>query len=296
MGESVTVTAILVADSAGPPTDAQIAAAKAAGVGAWCGYFSNGSDNILENWPDSAFQAVLAGGLKTLAFCSQLNDPASCKARAASLGIPICLDCESGIAPDNAATEAWILASGSGLYGGSVAQANHATHSHSFYVFAEYPGWTQTASWPPGAAQPSPARPMAWQWADNGSYGGRTVDLSNYDAAIFGSAPTTEEADMILIVDTPTEGVWALSGSAYFHIDDPETLTSLQASGACAPGTWTLDEGQHQLLIASSNAAVLAAIKAIPAPQAGAAGKPGPAGKTPSTATLSGPVKLAFSK
>lgn len=56
---------------------------------------------------------------------------------------------------------------------------------------------------------------------------------------------------MIVLVNTPSEGIWMLSGSLYCHVDDPAVLNSLQATGACSPQPWTIDENMHQGLVAA---------------------------------------------
>lgn len=193
------MTLIQVADSWEEPTDAQFAAAKAAGISAWLGYFKETStDNIFHGWADATFQRAKAAGILTGDYCSQLDDPTWVRSRAASLGIIAILDDESRIDPDNSGTDAWLTTAGAHLYGGSGVQAAHRTHGHTGYVFSEYPtgGNPTGTNWPPGFAQPTPPRPMGWQYSDKGSVGGITVDLSVFDSALFGAPAPIKEDDM----------------------------------------------------------------------------------------------------
>src|ERR1700686_4338421 len=82
-------------DSAYPPSLAQAQAAKAAGYGAWLGYFAG--PNILNGWTKANFDTVKAAGLATAAYCSGWADAAAMKAQSISWGVPIILDDESGI-------------------------------------------------------------------------------------------------------------------------------------------------------------------------------------------------------
>lgn len=189
---------ILVADSWWEPSVTQIAIARAAGFGAWLGYFKQtATDDIYSGWSDATFKLVQAGGLKTGAYCSQHDDPTWVRTRAAALGIIAILDDESGIDPDNSGTDAWLTTAGAHLYGGSGVQATHRTHGHVGYVFSEYPtaGNPSGLNWPNGFAIPEPPRPLGWQYSDKGSIAGLTVDLSIFDPAIFGQPIIVEEDD-----------------------------------------------------------------------------------------------------
>lgn len=187
-------------DSWEQPNAAQIAAAKAAGYAFWMGYFKQtATDDIYSGWTDATFESVKAGGLLTGAYCSQLDDPTWVRTRAASLGIIAILDDESGIDSDNAGTDAWLSTAGAHLYGGSAVQATHRTHAHLGYVFSEYPtaGNPNGLNWPAGFAQPSPARPMGWQYSDKGSVGGLSVDLSVFDPAFWEVTMTPAQAQLL---------------------------------------------------------------------------------------------------
>lgn len=176
-----------VVDSGAQPTDAQLATAKAAGVGAWLGYRASSSAmNLAYPWPAETFARIKAAGLLTGAYYSGLEDPAWAKADAAALGIPGFLDCESAIRGDGAWTDPWLEATGFRLYGDASVQTVHWTHGHAGYVFAGYPGGAQTATWPSYAPQPNPPRPMGWQYLGTQSTPYGVVDLCNFDAELLG--------------------------------------------------------------------------------------------------------------
>jgi len=198
---------ILVADSVMPPSAAQIAAAKAAGYGAWLGGFAG--PNILYGWADADFRRVIAGGLLTGAYCSRLADPLAMKARAAGLGIVLIQDDESGIAPfDIAATDAFLVASGASLYGGSQVMSAHYAHAHPAYVYAGYPGGVQTTTWPPGVA--APPQPKGWQWANANlhpqPFG--SIDTSNFDPAVLAAPTPTKEDNVTGFLVNYDGGIW----------------------------------------------------------------------------------------
>ena len=204
---------ILVADSVMPPSAAQIAAAKAAGYGAWLGGFAG--PNILYGWADADFRRVIAGGLLTGAYCSRLADPLAMKARAAGLGIVLIQDDESGIAPfDIAATDAFLVASGASLYGGSQVMSAHYAHAHPAYVYAGYPGGVQTTTWPPGVA--APPQPKGWQWANANlhpqPFG--SVDTSNFEPGLLEGAMTPEQAQQL-------QALWDIFFEPYAAGDAP---------------------------------------------------------------------------
>ena len=169
------------ADSAYPPTDAELQQAKAAGLGGWAGYFKFGNDGVLNGWADSDFKRVLAAGLRTLAYCSGFADPAACKTRAAALGIPTALDDEGGMRPDGPWVPAWLAASGAGLYGN---QPVFPGRTAAFYILADYPGYNPNATW--ATWFPHPSGPLGWQWQGTHNQFGASVDSSWFDDAIAG--------------------------------------------------------------------------------------------------------------
>lgn len=212
-------------DSAYPPTPAQIAAAKAAGIDAWLGYFAG--PNILNGWSEADFQAVMNGGLATGAYCSGWSDPAAMKAQAAAWGVPVVmLDDESAIRSVARSTfdltvtgssnrriartmfphgearpvlqwgrggwtvsawvQPWLDASGGGLYGNlPVFAGAHASR----YVFAAYPGTDPGASWPSYYPRPADGSPCGWQWEGTHAFAGISVDSTYFDDGFWALGP-----------------------------------------------------------------------------------------------------------
>lgn len=168
-------------DMAYPPSDAQIAQFKAQGISGIAGYFKFGNDGVLNGWADSDFQRIIAGGLGTIAFCSGWADPVACKTRAASLGIQICLDDESGMRGDGTWVQAWLDASGAGLYGNNPVFAGRRA---AFYIWAGYFGYNPNLTWP--GWEPRPNGPTGWQWQGTHNENGISVDSDWFDDAIGG--------------------------------------------------------------------------------------------------------------
>ena len=199
---------IAALDSAAVPNPTQIAAAKAAGYGAWLGYLASGpNEDILDPWPDSAFADVQAGGLLTGAYVSGLDDPAWLKDKAAALGILIFLDDENSVRRDGSWTDPFLTTSGAGIYGGSAVQTTHLTHGHPSYIFSGYPGGTQSANWPPGVA--SPPQPKGWQYlGTQATPWGITVDYSNLDPAVLAAPTPTKEDNVTGFIANYGGGLW----------------------------------------------------------------------------------------
>ena len=240
--------AVRVLDSSAPPTAAQVAQAKAAGWGAWFGYLGQAGDNLLNPWTQADFQTVTDGGLLTGAYCSGQDDPAWVKATAAAWGLHVVvLDDEAGIKTDGSWVSSWCATAGAGLYGNGAVMREHATDpAVPFLVLAAYPGGTQSATWSTTEAGCTTSKPTGWQWAGTVPMFGTTVDCANYDPTIF-DAP--EENDDMLIVNTPSEGIWLLSGGLYAHIMDPATVTSMSQAGV---KTVSVDDATHQNLVTAS--------------------------------------------
>ena len=229
---------VIAADSWWAPTAAQLAAARAAGVGAWLGYFEVPGDHIFGGgWSDQDFQAALASGLRTGAFCSGWDDPAACAARARRLGIRIYLDDETSIRGDGPWADPWLAASGACLYGESPVMQAHLDHGHPGYVVADYtadPGST----WVGGLALPAPLRPTGRQYAGDQAAGlayvpaGRAVDLSRLDPQLL-SQPL--QGDRAMLVRRSTDGEIALAlGDVFLHLSGPQ-WTNVQAGYGGSP-------------------------------------------------------------
>jgi hypothetical protein len=300
----------LVADSASAPTPAQALAFKAAGGVAWGGYIGKAGDDLENPWTAADFATIRAAGLVAFAFVSGDDDPAWVRDEATSMGVTlIILDVENGIRGDGAWVDPWLATSGAGIYGNPPVMDNHAMHGHPCYIGAAYPeDGTQTAAWPSDATAPIPARPMGWQWADNGSYGGLTVDLSNYQMTVFGSSPAPGgDADMFIQQNPAGTADQYVINPPFKHpittFADQQDLVHNIGLAAYGPADGISQEYFDSLIVLTS----LSQLQGAPGKdgtngsdgtdgEPGPPGKPGPAGKTPSTATLSGPVKLAFSK
>lgn len=85
----------------------------------------------------------------------------------------------------------------------------------------------------------------ATQWTDRS--GGRNLDESTIADDFFPSDISQE--DLVLIVNTPSEGIWLLSGSLYAHIMAPATVTNFEQAGVKSV---VVDEATHQNLVAAS--------------------------------------------
>lgn len=81
------------------------------------------------------------------------------------------------------------------------------------------------------------------QWTDHGG----SYDESLVADDFFDASPPQEETDM-LIIDSPSEGIYLLSGSAYIHVMDPNTVNNLTNAGV---KTVKVDDGTHQNLVAA---------------------------------------------
>jgi hypothetical protein len=310
-------------DSAYPPNNAQLAAARAAGYDAWFGYFKFGNDGILNGWTDSDFRRVLAAGLQTSAYVSGWADPAQVKARAAALGIRSRLDVEGGIRPDGAWVQGFLDAAGSGLYGNPpVFSGRHAVD----YVVAVFPtaGDPGHESWPSWLRRPTDG-PCAWQWAGSHDFAGITVDSTWMDDNFFAFGPggVTQPGEIEMLYVGPFHPLAAtlrvyVAGSDY---RDPVAVLPLAAEPAGAmigvdgyrypssavqavtpPGAdyvwWHATSGQWVPdAILDTSALAGAPGMAIPASEsmtsyfalAGSVGTPGPAGP-PGPAGAEGPA------
>ena len=208
-----------------------------AGMDAYAGYVDG-------RWPD--YQAEIqkfpaAHHLSISAFATDDSD---------------CLDIETGDAT-NAQAGPWVArqrANGAGrpcVYTSlSNAQALIATLDGVGVPRASYRLWL--AHYTNTAHICSPACGLGFtdiadgtQWTDHGG----VYDESLLDDTFF-TSPTQEETEMLLVY-TPSEGIWFLSGSLYVYVDAPDAANSAAAAGV---KSWTVSEKIHQELLAASQA------------------------------------------
>jgi hypothetical protein len=191
---------IAALDSATPPSPAQIAAARAAGIRVWGGYLSTAPFDglshfgLLRPWSQGEFAAVKALSGVPIAFASGWDDPAGCKLLAASWGVRLCVDVEPAIRGNGPWLQAWLDASGAGLYSFADAFPGRVA---AFAILADrsrtppdpkatWPGW-----------HPQPAMPCGWQWEGTHNEFGVTVDRLWLDEWF---APHTQEVTMPALI------------------------------------------------------------------------------------------------
>lgn len=151
------------------PSAGQAAAMYAAGVRVYGGYLPPGL-GLESPWDQASFQVVQAAGMRAIGFASGYDDPVQVAATAAAWGVLGCLDDEAGIRAGSGWQQAWLDASGFGVYGGEAAHGVHAR----FHVAALYPGQDPGATWPSGWARPPGA--LGWQWQGTHDEFGVSVD------------------------------------------------------------------------------------------------------------------------
>lgn len=226
------------------PSDGAIAWFKARGFVGILGYFSNGNDGLISNWADATFQRIKAAGLRTGAYCSLRADPATWKARAAALGIPLLLDHETSVdgGASDAAVDGSLARSGASLYGGSDTMTNHHTHGHAGYVLAGYISNSGTPNpIDPGLTWgttplPNPARPIGRQFAGGVPTPYGPVDYSHFDPAFFATPVPPKpiiiaRGDSMLVRNSATGSVDFYSGGRMLHIATQAQLAAIQAAG-----------------------------------------------------------------
>jgi hypothetical protein len=164
-------------DSSGDkPTPATVAAAIAGGVRMWSGYLaSRAGVGLAAPWSAEDFALARQCGAKPIAYCSGYDDPAALKALAGALDVRLCLDVERGIRGDGPWVQAWLDASGAGLYGNAPV---HPARRAAFYILAAYPGFDPKATW---SATGRPPGPCGWQWQGTHSEFGIAVDRGWFD-------------------------------------------------------------------------------------------------------------------
>lgn len=150
------------------PNASQARAAYAAGVRAWGGYLaavvppgprSSGGSNLLTAWSQADFDVLRAAGIQPIAFASGWDDAGACGALARAWRVRLMLDVEDAIRGDGSWVDAWLAASGAGLYG-LCAVHRHVAPAH---IVARYPdGPVPASTWDP-QCQPAPAGLLGWQ-------------------------------------------------------------------------------------------------------------------------------------
>lgn len=177
------------------PTDAQLAAAHAAGVRAWGGYLVSlddatvlslrarrqGAFGLAAPWVRSEFQRVLNAGMVAIGFCSGRDLAAAVGSKSRAWGVLPCVDAEVGIRADGEGGNwipTWVKDAGSGLYG--LASVHHhfgeaPGRGATFNLVARYPGGDPQLSWDP-AAGPRPPGLCGWQWRGSHPEFGVTTD------------------------------------------------------------------------------------------------------------------------
>jgi len=228
------------------PTAQQALQAKAAGVRVWSLYLATRAGvNLASTASQQEFDRARLCGGTPLGFCSGFDDPLAVRQKAAAWNVRPCLDVESGIRGDGPWVQAWLDASGAGLYGG---HGVHGGRRAAFYVLGAYPRFGD----PFGASWDASARPdglCGWQWAGSHVEFGCVVDSTWFDDGFAAPDPPAEELTMLLFDVGPT-GTWLLSGNLYVHVDSPATLSGLQAQGL---KTAPVDQAFHEEVLAAAS-------------------------------------------
>ncbi len=262
-------------DSYSPPSNAQIAAAKAGGIGAWCGYLPGPS--IDNTWHGGDFARIKAAGLYTLAYASGWADAAAMKSLAASWGVKGCLDLEGSIRDTSAAwpvtrVQAWLDISGFGMYH---SESGFHYYTAPFYVIAGGPayrgGSDPGVTWPAGT--PKPPAPTGWQWQGSHSAFGANVDSSNFDSAVWGvtaaptgpTAPVSDNEPMWLLYKVSggdaTEWVW--TGRGVVPMESVAEVNTLVANGNLKSNvSVTVSAAQHAHYVATGSVAANVTVNA----------------------------------
>jgi hypothetical protein len=171
-------------DSAYPPSPDTARAATAGGVRGWDGYIStavyDGGSHfwLWHPWPREGFDYARLCGSTPIAYCSGWDNPVALKALAASWGVRLCLDVEGGIRADGPWVQAFLDASGAGLYG------NYWVHSGRrapFHVICASLGTGDPRSTWWDAKVARPPVPCGYQWWNTHTEFGVSVDRGNFD-------------------------------------------------------------------------------------------------------------------
>jgi hypothetical protein len=193
----------------------------------WSGYISsapydgNSHFNLFHPWPRAGFEIARSCGSTPIAFASGLDDPVALRSLAATWAVRLCLDVESGIRADGPWVQAWLDASGAGLYGNF---GVHPNRRAAFHILAAYLGSGEPAStWWNQTLRPK--GPCGWQWIGSHPEFGMSVDRGDYDdwfaglRAPAGNTPT--EDDMRTWIRNPATGeiaAWGPPGKRHVNL------------------------------------------------------------------------------
>src|SRR5262249_43024857 len=151
------------------PTPAQAAAAYAAGVRAWGGYFGlrpRSELGLATLWDQADFDVIRNAGMTPIGFCSGWDDPVAIRARAAAWGILPCVDVERLIRDDGPWVDPWLAASRAGLYGNASVHfetGQPVGRGAAFNIVSGYFGYDPQKTWEPWLTD-RPSAPTGWQW------------------------------------------------------------------------------------------------------------------------------------
>lgn len=253
------MTLVKTLDSYTAPTDAQIALAKADGVGAWNGYLPGA--NIDSTWTSVDFARIKAAGLYTLAYASGASDSEAMKTLSMQWGVKGCLDVERSIRPNGSWVEPWLATSGFGFY---ASQSGYPQEAAAFHVVAAYVIDDPLVSWPAGMPLPGNT-PHGWQWCANETAYTTDIDRSWFDESVYVTpppppippAPIVDNESMLYLFETGEPGIWALYWGKYFHVtpDDIAAFQAVATKGANGALIQTIGAEGHAILLATYPAA-----------------------------------------
>lgn len=198
-------------DSAQPPSAAQVAAARAAGVGLWSGYLATAGQGgsafgLLRVWTEAEFEVAKALPGRPIAFASGWDDPLACRGLAAAWNVRLCLDVEDGIRGDGPWVQSWLDASGAGLYGNLGVHFNRVA---AFHILSYYPGRDPAATFlPQSTVNPYIPSPWGWQWQGSHQEFGLDVDRGWYDDWFGGEMLTDAQQAQLDAIENFTRGLY----------------------------------------------------------------------------------------
>lgn len=238
------------------PTPAQVAAAYAAGVRVWGGYFGSADGlGLATRWSRADFEIVKAAGMTAIGFCSGWDDPNWIRNTAADWSILACVDVERGIRDDGPWAQGWLDASGAGLYGNC---GVHAGRRAAFHILAWYPGFDPGGTWYDVQCA-RPGGPCAWQWQGGHSEFGIDVDSMWLDDSFGGHADmglTPDEAQTLNDINVRTA---LLYNALFYGNEGPPGNHPLVQAQATADGIAQIAAAVAKLPVATVDVNALAA-------------------------------------